>query len=228
MAKAATKQDQNIEPTVRVSDFHALTGGLFNAMGYPTFRGRCIMQVVQNAAFSAYAYKDENEEAPALSSAAQMEREIGCGPYKEGIDASLVTIEKPELAGKKPRVDLIRDLLCVDKSIDPAEMEDLAKAIKREAIDAQIKSLVKKNMGGGIGGSKGVARKIAAGLQRLDTMDESWDEAFLTKAVEFLVEYQREDYLRTDDDKANYAYMKAVVNGVQVSADESAEIAFDI
>ena len=215
------------DPVVRISDFHHMLGGLFNAMGYPTFYGRCVMQVVQNAAFSAYAYKDENEEAPAISGAAALERELTCSPYKDGIDASLVTIEKPELAGKRPRVGLIADLLRKTEDLDPEKVEELAKAVKNEGIQAQIKALVKKNMGGGIGGSKGVSRRIAVGLTRLEECDESWDTAFLTKAVEFLVEYQREEYLRTEEDKANFAYMKAVLNGVQVGESE-APIVFNI
>ena len=222
MTKAKAKVTPiNATPTVRIEDYHHLTGPLYNAQGYPTFKGRCILQVVQNTAYSAFcAAKGTREQSVIESAAAEIEKEMTASPYKEGIDASLVTFEKPELADKRPRKDLVFDLLHRE-DIDPELTEKLVTAVKMDGINNQIKSLVKKQFGTGSGGSGGIGRRISVGSQALEEMDESWDEAFLTKAVEFLIDYTDEKYLRSEDDIGNHSYMKAVLAGVQVGEEEA-------
>lgn len=200
---------KNAQPVVTIDDVHNLVGPLY-ANNYPTLKCRLVQQVVKTAVFSAYSFKDEDEDSP-RSSAADIEAQLASTtPYKDGIDASLVEREKPLLAGKKPRADLVFDLL-YHPDMDEDKVRELAESIKQEAVQAQIQSLVKRAMGSGSGGSKGVGRRVAAGLHRLDTCDETWDEAFLTNAAEFLVNYTQKTF--TDFDEANLNYLRGILEG---------------
>lgn len=207
MAKSASStKDVTTEPVVTIADIHLLVGPLeFN--GYPTLRGRVIRQPTKDAVFSAYAFKADDEDK-AVSSIADLEH--SCSPYKEGIDASLVTVTRPDFAGKKPRPDLLFDML-YQSDMDEELVRELAKSVRDSAIDEQIVTLAKRAIGSKSGGSKGIGKRVAAGLHRLEEMDSSWDEVFITRAVSFIVQYT--DRTFSDYDVQNLGFLSAVLNG---------------
>jgi hypothetical protein len=205
-------------PNVTLEDLRKLEGPL-KRNTYLTLRGRVLQQIIKDAAFSAFAFKPENADKPAHDPIEDLERTAS--PYKDGIEATFDDKpELPETAGKKPRSDLMFDILKHD-DVDPAATEALVDAFKQEAMEAQIATLTRRNMGSGMGGSKGVAARVRSGLLHLEEMDESWDEVFITRSVNFIVEYT--DNARPGDDANNLAFLKGILEGIPADEVDSVD-----
>lgn len=194
-------------PNVTIEDLRKLEGPLYRGE-YPTVRGRVLEQIIGDTVFAAYAYKAENDNTPAHDRIEDLE--ATAMPTKDGIDSSFEDeIILPETAGKKPRKNLLFDILA-HEDVPEEDTEKLVNAIKDRAVQAQIQRLVKRNMGFGTGGSRGISQRVAAGLLQLEEQDESWDEAFITRAVEFVVQYTN---IVRGDDANNLAYLKGILEG---------------
>ena len=205
-----------IRPLVEPTDMQRLEGGLFTVDGRFTLKGKLLVQPIKDAAFAAYAYKASDDAAPAKTHREIDDLLASCSPFKDGVDASPVDpIVLSELAGKKPRADMIFDILVQPDMTDEqvASLKEGIKVLKAQAVDEQIHYLVKRNMGGGTGGSKGVHDRIAIGAAQLTEMDASWDSAFLTNGAKFLI--NDNTFTFSDFDKANLNYMRGILGGVE-------------
>jgi len=229
MAKANEKVVPLVsDQSVVIDDFKSLTGPLtrFGSDGteYLTVRGRCITQLYTDAFFAAFAYQPE-DSGPVADHGSIADLEGSCSPYKPGIDATLVRRERPELAGRKMRHDLVFEILH-DSDRDPAKTQELVDALKARAFNDFCRRQAQRLRGDRIGGSQGIAERVRSGAKHIEECDSSWDNAFLTKAAQFVVDYT--DILVGDHDHANVAYLKAVLAGKQPSTEKARVTANDI
>lgn len=204
---------ETTEPQMSVEDVRLLTGPLtreYEGKVYWTIRGRVISQLYKDAAFSAFAFKDENDTKPVHNITDQIAMlEGGTSPYKDQVS------QLPELAHKKMRHDLVFDCLN-DFEKDPEVIKAQCQAIKERAIKewAHMKA---DSMGGpqGRGGMSynQVMARIKAGAPNLTEVDESWDDAFITKAASFITGGSRKPYTFGEDDVSNLNLIMSVLAG---------------
>ena len=201
------------EPQISIEDIRLLIGPFvreYEGKIYFTIRGRVIAQLFKDSAFSAFAYKDENDTKPVYNAAEAVDiMNAGCAPFKPGIDASFADASiKPQLAGKKMRSGLVMDciqMLDVDDEINQARL----KAIRTKALNEwghqKSNSMGKGSDGQPLMSYNSVMTRVKAGAHNLTTMDESWDEAFITKAVRFVcaVDGGRKPFTFGEDDTSN-------------------------
>lgn len=217
---------ETTEPQMNVEDVRLLTGPLtreYEGKVYWTIRGRVISQLYKDAAFSAFAFKDENDTKPVHSAAEQIELiEGGTSPYKDKVSTL------PELAHKKMRHDLVAD--CIrDFEKEDEVVQAQCQAIKLRAIKewAHMKA---DSMGGpqGRGGMSynQVMARIKAGAPNLTEVDKSWDEAFITKAASFITGGNRKPYTFGEDDVSNLNLIMSVLAG-RLPEQESAAVSVD-
>lgn len=182
---------------------------------YWTLRGAVIAQIVKDGAFSAYAHRTPNERTPIHDVPSIQDIEDSCSPYKDGMDSTLESMPVNEFAGKKPRQDLIRDLIN-NPSADPDKLDVLAEHIKARAIQEFCQYQAGKAIGTRSGGSTGIRNRVARGAAVLEEMDESWDNAFISKAARFVLDtLMKNDF--TDEDRANRRFLLGVLEGKPAS-----------
>jgi len=208
----AKKAAKAAVPMVSIIDFQALEGPLTrNNDQFWTLRGAVVSQVMKDACFSAYAHRDPNAKTPVHDVPSIEDVEQTASPYKDGVDATLVTPSANEFAGKKPRAGLIRAMIDNPEG-DPKALDELAGHIKGRAIQEFCQYQATRALGTRSGGSTGIKNRVATGAARLDEQDESWDDAFITKATHFVLEtLMTRDF--TDDDRINRNYLLGILEG---------------
>ena len=196
---------------ITIEDLKMLEGGLSTVNKttgavYPTVRGRVYKQIIKSGIYAAFAYKDPEASKPPVADSALHNMEETCMPYKDGIDATLETFEQDPLFGIKPRKDLIRDIVDVS-DVNPDDLDKFAAAIKAEAIDEQLVYMSKKNTN-----KHGLTAKIKSGLASMEEDDGTYDELFITRSVEFVLQYPPK--YPSEADVVNISYLEAVRNKI--------------
>ena len=188
------KPAETSEPQVTIEDIRLLEGPYvreYEGKVYFTIRGRVIAQLFKDSAFSAFAYKDENDETPVHHSAEAIDiMNAGCGAYKPGMNSSFGdAFTKPELAGKKMRSTLVMDCIRqieVEEDINSAQLAAIRSKAISEWAHQKSNAMGKGSDGKPLMSYNSVVGRIKAGANNLTEMDDTWDEAFLTKAVRFV------------------------------------------
>ncbi len=207
-ATITTDLADNATPVINISDIHLMTGSLIGANDYPTYKGRVIAQLAKDALFSGwmeYQAQQRGDTSPTDAANLLRELEASTSPFKDGIDGTLEgTFETNDLIGFKARKGLIFDCLKTTEDLDDEVVTKIAKIVKDRATAEQVASIAKKNPE-----HRNVTRAIMVGLNHLEYSDESFDSAWLTKAVMFINSYPSR--YPTEEDAANHGLMMAVL-----------------
>ena len=207
-ATITTDLADNAEPVINISDIHLMSGSLIGANDYPTYKGRVIAQIAKDSLFAGwmeYQAQQKDTAAPSDASAALRALEASTSPFKDGIDGTLEgTFDVNELGGLKARKELIFDCLKTTEDMDDETIAKIAKIVKDRATAEQVASIAKKNPE-----HRNVTRGIMVGLNNLEYSDESFDNLWLTKAVNFINQYPSR--YPTDEDTANANLMQCVL-----------------
>jgi hypothetical protein len=211
-APITTDLADNATPVVTIADIHLMTGSLVESSGYPTYKGRIISQIAKDTLFMGWTtYQQSRRTEEAMNSAAEdasilQALENSTSPFKNGIDGTFEeAFETNPLFGLKPRADLIFDCIKATEDMDDEIVAKIVKLIKDRATVDQLAAIAKKNTA-----HRNVGQGVRVGLNDLTYADESYDDLFITKAVEFVNQYPSR--YPSEDDTANHGLMLACLS----------------
>ena len=207
-APTTTDLADNATPVVTIADIHLMTGSLLGNNDYPTYKGRIIAQLAKDSLFAGwmeYQAQQKDTAAPSDASAALRALEASTSPFKDGIDGTVAgTFDTDDLKGLKARKKLIFDCIKVTEDMDDDVVSQITKIVKDRASAEQIASIGKKSPE-----HRNISRAVMVGLNALEYSDESYDSAWITKAVNFINQYPSR--YPSDEDTANANLMQCVL-----------------
>ena len=202
---------------MKIEQIKSLVGGLSiknsaDGQHYDTVKGRVFKQIVKAPLYQAYMFKSRDESPVPAADAKLYDLEETCMPYKSGIDASTDTGYEPDTTyGIYPRKTLLRDLVD-NPDVDSQALDTFSVALKNKAIQEQLEYMQDRKL-------TNINRKIQVGLAGMDEdTDGVYDEEFLRKAAEFVVQYPPK--YPTENDLINLSRLQQYLDGEEEVTDE--------
>ncbi len=202
--EATTTPVTNITP----EDFGLLVGPFrhTNAMGekFESTLYRLISQVIQDTAYScmitARAARAKDSSNVVADQHDAIDDADSSTPFKDGIDATLETVEQPAHFSYRPRASLLTDILrAVRPNLTDEDLEKTKEDFQKKAIENFVNYQAK----GKPFTSDDVRVDINIGARILDEDDGTYDHEYLLRSVEFTIKSSGKSFRQDDKDNRN-------------------------